>query len=282
MVNKLSGQIALVTGASRGIGEAIARRFAAEGARVICVARTLSEGDHPLEGSLERTVATIRKAGGDAEAVAANISEVEECRRVVAAAEQALGPVDVLVNNAAANYFAPVAEIPARRWQRVFAVNVHAPFLLAQAVLPGMIERGRGAIVNIGSGGAVGPGRGPYPELSGGRSVLYGSTKAALERFTQGLAEEVERHGIAVSCLSPSEAVLTPGALFHAEFSGMGDIDGAPVDYMVDAALLLATEPLDRVSGLVTYDQALLKEYDLLEHAKGTGVTRPGSGYSRM
>ena len=277
----LDGRVALVTGASRGIGEAIAMRFAAEGARVVCVARTLHEGDHPLDGSLERTVAAIREAGGEAEAVAANISEGEECSRVVAAAEQAFGPVDVLVNNAAANYFAPVAEIPERRWQRVFAVNVHAPFMLAQGVLPGMIERGGGAIVNIGSGGAIGPGRGPYPTVSEGRSVLYGTTKAALERFTQGLAEEVEQHGIAVSCVSPSEAVRTPGALFHLEASGMGD-QGAPVDYMVDAALLLATEPLERVSGLVTYDQRLLKEYGRLEDAKGTGVTRPGSGYSQI
>ncbi len=277
----LDGRVALVTGASRGIGEAIAMRFAAEGARVVCVARTLHEGDHPLDGSLERTVAAIREAGGEAEAVAANISEGDECSRVVAAAEQAFGPVDVLVNNAAANYFAPVAEIPERRWQRVFAVNVHAPFMLAQGVLPGMIERGGGAIVNIGSGGATGPGRGPYPTVSEGRSVLYGTTKAALERFTQGLAEEVEQHGIAVSCVSPSEAVRTPGALFHLEASGMGD-QGAPVDYMVDATLLLATEPLERVSGLVTYDQRLLKEYGRLEDAKGTGVTRPGSGYSQI
>lgn len=278
-MGKLEGRVALVTGASRGIGESIAARFAAESARVVCVARTLSEGDHQLEGSLERTVATIREAGGEAEAVAANISEVDECRRVVAEAEQAFGPVDVLVNNAAANYFAPVAEIPERRWLRVFAVNVHAPFLLAQGVLPGMIERGRGAIVNIGSGGAIGPGRGPYPTVAEGRAVLYGSTKAALERFTQGLAEEVERHGIAVSCVSPSEPVRTPGALFHLEVSGMGD-KGAPVDYMVESALLLATEPLEEVSGLVTYDQRLLTQYGLLDDAKGTGVTSPGSGYS--
>ncbi len=278
-MGKLDGRVALVTGASRGIGEAIATRFAAEGARVVCIARTLHEGDHPLDGSLERTVATIREAGGEAAAIAANISEGEECARVVAEAEQAFGPVDVLVNNAAANYFAPVAEIPDRRWRRVFAVNVHAPFLLAQGVLPGMIERGGGAIVNIGSGGAIGPGRGPYEPAATGRAVLYGSTKAALERFTQGLAEEVEQDGIAVSCVSPSEPVRTPGALFHLEASGMGD-QGAPVDYMVESALLLATEPLERVSGLVTYDQRLLTEYGLLDDAKGTGVTSPGSGYS--
>ena len=104
-MGKLDGKTVLVTGASRGIGAEIARLFAAEGGRVICAARTLREGDHPLAGSLETTVAAIRAEGGTAQAVAGNIAEPAECERLVQAVHEIYGPVDVLVNNAALTYY---------------------------------------------------------------------------------------------------------------------------------------------------------------------------------
>src|SRR5712691_6838730 len=100
-MGKLEGKVTIVTGASRGIGAEIARLFAAEGAKVVCAARTLKEGDHQFEGSLESTVTAIKTAGGEAKAVAANISEPDECQKVVQAARDTYGPIDVLVNNAA-------------------------------------------------------------------------------------------------------------------------------------------------------------------------------------
>ena len=159
---RLSGRTAIVTGSSRGIGQAIAELFAAEGAKVVCVARTLNEGDHVLKGSLASTVAGIKAAGGEATAVAADISSEAECLRLVSAARAAYGRVDTLVNNAALNYYIPTVDYPTNRWIKAFAVNVHAPFMLAKAVLPDMVALGRGAIVNISSGSAIGPGRGPY------------------------------------------------------------------------------------------------------------------------
>src|SRR6185295_3726410 len=117
-MGKLDGKSVVVTGASRGIGAEIARLFAEEGGRVVCAARTLREGDHPLEGSLETTVEGIRKAGGEAHAVAANIAEPAECERLVGAARDHYGPVDVLVNNAALTYYLPVAEYPVNKWIR--------------------------------------------------------------------------------------------------------------------------------------------------------------------
>ena len=202
----------------RAVASAQKRRawFAAAGARVVCAARTLEEGGHPLEGSLERTVAAIGAAGGEATAVAVDISDPAACERLVRAARTAYGPVDVLVNNAALTYFQPVAEFPLNRWMRSWAVNVHAPFLLSQLVLEDMLPRKQGRIVNISSVAAIGPGRGPYsgaPQLRG--STCYGAEKAAIERFTQGLASEVYADGVGVSAVAPSLVVPTPGTVYH-------------------------------------------------------------------
>ncbi len=188
-MGKLAGKVAIVTGASRGIGQQIAELFAEEGAKVVCAARTLNEGEHRmLEGSLSRTVDLIRGKGGEATAVTADVSSEAECVALAEAARAAYGPIDILVNNAALNYYLPTETYPTNRWVRCFAINVHAPFILAKAVLPDMIASRSGAIVNISSGSAIGPGRGPYEDKTVRGGVMYGATKAALERFTQGLA----------------------------------------------------------------------------------------------
>ncbi|HKQ65659.1 MAG TPA: SDR family NAD(P)-dependent oxidoreductase, partial [Methylomirabilota bacterium] len=117
-MKRLDGKVVVVTGASRGIGAEIARIFAAEGGRVICAARTLREGDHQLAGSLETTVEAIRAGGGEARAVTANIAEPAECERLIAAARETYGPIDVLVNNAALTYYLPTKDFPLNRWLR--------------------------------------------------------------------------------------------------------------------------------------------------------------------
>ena len=281
-MGRLDGKTVIVTGASRGIGAEIARLFAEEGGRVACVARTLREGDHPLEGSLEHTVETIRKAGGEAIPVAADISEYEQCVRAVEEARKAFGPIDVLVNNAALTYFIPIKDYPINKWHRSIAVNFHAPFYLSQLVLQDMLPRKSGAIVNISSGAAIGPGRGPYPENIGRGGTLYGAEKAALERFTQGLASEVYHDGVSVTCVSPSQVVPTPGTVFHHLVTGMDDPRGEPPILMAKAALLLATEPKEKVAGRVTYSQEILLEFGWISEGKGLGVERKGSGYSQI
>lgn len=284
-MGRLDGKVAIVTGASRGIGKDIAVLFAAEGGKVVCAARTVEEGSHPLEGSLNTTIAEIRAAGGEATAAAANISLPEDCEALVQAARDTYGPVDVLVNNAALTYFIPVKDYALNRWMRSWAVNFHAPFILSQLVLEDMMPRGSGSIVNISSGAAIGPGRGPYPDApanSGG--TCYGAEKAALERFTQGLAQEVYQYGISVSAVSPSLVVPTPGTVFHNLVSGIDDPRGEHPELMAKAALLLASEPLDDVTGRVTYSQQILKEYGWIDEARGTGTSagREGSGYSQI
>ncbi|MBI5285656.1 MAG: SDR family NAD(P)-dependent oxidoreductase [Chloroflexi bacterium] len=283
-MGKLDGKAVVVTGTSRGIGAEIARLFAAEGGKVVCAARTMKEGEHQFEGSLEKTVGDIRAAGGEATAVAVDISQVEECERLIAAARAAYGPIDVLVNNAALTYFFPVKDYPVNKWMRSWAVNFHAPFILSKLALEDMVARKSGAIVNVSSGAAIGPGRGPYTAdpLRGG--TCYGSEKAALERFTQGLAAEVQEYGVSVTCFAPSLVVPTPGTVHHHLVRGLDDPRGEPTSIMAKAALLLATEPLEKVTGRVTYSQQILKEFGWIDDARGIGVDpqMKGSGYSQI
>ena len=283
----LDGRNAIVTGASRGIGASIARGLAAEGANVVCAARTLKEGDHPLEGSLETTVEAIRAAGDEATAVPVDISLPEECESLVRAARDAYGPVDVLVNNAALTYFVPIKDYAINRWMRSWAVNVHAPFILSQLVLGDMLPRGSGRIVNVSSVAAIGPGRGPYEgdfaeeyRLKGGS--CYGAEKAALERLSQGLAAEVYADGVGVAAVAPSLIVATPGTVYHKLVSGYDDPRGEPPEMMARAVLLLATLPLDRMVGRVGYAQQLLKEFGWIDDGRGPGLDAEArvSGYS--
>ncbi len=282
-MGKLEGKVAIVTGASRGIGQGIAELFASEGARVICAARTLHEGDHMLAGSLDRTVTRIREAGGDATAVTVDVSDEASCYQLVEVARQTYGPVDVLVNNAALNYYIPVVDYPTARWLRGFSVNLHGPFMLSKAVLPDMLARRSGSIVSISSVAAIGPGRGPYEgnqARPGG--TMYGASKAALERFTQGLAQEVYDHGVTVACVSPGVGVATEGTVHFGISKSLDDPDREPMSMMTRAVLLLATEPLDRVTGRVTYSQQILQEFGWIEAGQGLGVDRRGSGYSEI
>ena len=282
-MGKLDGKTTIVTGASRGIGQAIAELFAAEGAKVVCAARTVQEGDHMLEGSLTRTIERIREAGNTAEAVAADISKEENCQSLVDQARKLYGPIDILVNNAALNYYVPIIDYRPNRWIKSFEINVHAPFILSQLVLHDMIGGRGGAIVNISSGAAIGPGRGPYEDMTVRGGTMYGATKAALERFTQGLAQEMAQHGnISVTAVSPSRTVPTPGTVFHKLMDGMDDPRGEPPAVMAQASLLLASEPPEKVNGRVTYSQMILKEFGWIDEAVGRGIESAGSGYSQI
>lgn len=280
----LDGRVAIVTGASRGIGEGIARLLASEGAKVVCAARTLNEGDHRmLEGSLSSTVQKIKDAGGEAIGVATDVSREEDCRRLVQAARDAYGPADLLVNNAALTWYIPVKDFEVSKWMKSFTVNVHAPFMMSKFAIPGMIEKGRGTIINISSGAAIGPGRGPY----GGKGnryggTLYGASKAALERFTQGLAQELESDNIAVMAVSPSQVVPTPGTVHHKLVSSLDDPNSEHPSIMPKAVLLLATLPIEKITGRVTYSQQILKEHGWIQEARGRGVTITGTGYSQI
>ncbi len=264
MAGQLENQVAIVTGASRGIGAEIARLFAKEGARVVCAARTMDEGQHFLPGTLKGTVKEITDAGGQAIAVQMDLAKKEDCARLVETARQNFGRVDILVNNAAVNWYIPIKDFKASHWRAMLAVDLTAPFLLAQMVIPEMIERKRGAIVNISSGASRGPGAGPDYKTTARGGTVYGTVKAGIERFTQGLAHELFEYNIAVNSLAPNKVVPTPGTLHHKLVDSMDDPRGEPPEYMARAALVLATADPQKLTGRIAYSQDLLKEFGML------------------
>ena len=259
----LRGRKALVTGASRGIGKEIALLFASEGAKVVVAARTEHEGDHQLPGGIAETVEEARAAGGEATAVRADISQLGDIEHLVATARKTYGPVDVLVNNAALTYYERIADFPLKRWQRMIDVDLTAPFLLAQAVIPDMIASGRGNIVNISSLAARHP-EGPPYEMGPRGGTTYGVVKAGIERFTTGLAHELYNRNIAVNALSPAGIVASPGVLFHKLIENEDDPRAEPVSYMAKAALILATCAAKDQTGGILYSQPLLKKHGQL------------------
>lgn len=233
---RFAGRVAIVTGASRGIGAALAQRLAAEGADLLLVARTLDHHDH-LRGSLHETAEICRAFGVRAEPCVADLTDPESRSRIVPAALDAFGRVDVLVNNAAAAMYGALTTYPAKRVRVSMEVNVVTPIELAQQVLPGMIERGEGWIVNVSSATAhhlAGPPYGPGGQTMG----VYGASKAALNRITNALAAELHGTGVRVNSVQPRAAVMSEGAQ-----ALVGDRVTAdqiePMEAMVEATLAL-------------------------------------------
>jgi citronellol/citronellal dehydrogenase len=256
----LTGKVAIVTGASRGIGAAIAQRFADAGAAVAVTARTTEATDPRLPGSINDTVDAITASGGRAVAIQANLAEAADRERLVTTAREQLGPIDVLVNNAAVTFFLPIGEFPAKRFDLMMEVQVWAPLHLAQLVLPEMKQRRSGWILNISSRAALHPTMPPAEWHTSGAGVVYGMCKAALERFTTGLAAEVFEDGIAVNVLSPSSVVATPGVVHHRLIpKGMED-RAEPVEVMAEAAYALVTGDPAVLTGKIAYSQQLLDE----------------------
>jgi NAD(P)-dependent dehydrogenase (short-subunit alcohol dehydrogenase family) len=182
----LEGRTAFVTGASRGIGRSIALGLAKAGAAVACAARALDD--------VRSAAAEIEAAGGRACALRLDVTRGAEITAAVKDAEAALGSVDILVNNAGITLDKPTLEVGDDEWERVLSTNLTSMFRCCRAVGPGMIARGRGKIINVGS---------MYGRLGVSHYAAYCASKAAVDGLTRSLAAEWARHGIQVNCLAP-------------------------------------------------------------------------------
>ena len=213
MTGRFAGRRTVVTGSSRGIGAAIAERLAAEGADVVLTARTLDQHEH-LEGSLNATRDRLASYGTNVGVVVADLTDPVDRQRIIPEAVELLGgPVEILVNNAAASIQAPLTGFSVKRRNIMFEVNVNAPVDLAMAAAPAMVAAGEGWIVNLSSGSAnLWPGP-PTPfEPTALNIAAYGASKAALNRITNGLAMELHGTGVRVNTVEPRAAVLSEGA----------------------------------------------------------------------
>jgi 3-oxoacyl-[acyl-carrier protein] reductase len=223
--------VAVVTGAGRGIGREVARRLARDGRTVVVTARSADE--------LAQTVALVEADGGSAVAVTADVTDPDAVRRLAETAE-ALGDVDVLVNNAGVTGNAtPFLEGDIDAWWRVVEIDLRGPALVAHALLPGMVGRGRGWVVNVNSlGGAK--------ELPG--TSAYGVAKGALMRLTRFLATETAGTGVVVLDVSPGlvHTSMTDGA---ALFAGVPEEDWTSMDTVLDGMALAVSGRLDALSG---------------------------------
>ncbi len=250
------GRVALVTGGSRGLGAAIAERLAQAGARVAVSARTL-EPDGRDEGSLAETVERITCAGGQAVAVQCDLSDAGDRRRLVAEAQASLGPIDIVVNNAAVTFLQPFEDFTEKRFRLMFEVQVRAPYELAQLTVPSMKRRGGGWILNITSRAGVHPVGPPFDPVHKGGFTVYGMVKAALDRFTTALAAELYDDHIAVNSLAPWDNVATPGAGHH---DLVDDFALEGPEWVAEAALILCSTPPARLTGRIAYSQPFLAE----------------------
>lgn len=233
----LEDQVVMITGAGRGIGRGLAEAFAKEGAHIVAVARSIPQ--------INETAEAVRAMDRRAVALPCDVTDSDAIKGVVETAEKDLGPIDILINNAGYAHFQSVAELPKEEWRRTLDVNLTGPFLCIQAVLPGMMERQRGRIINISSMAGVKP----YPEQS-----AYCASKHGLNGLTKVLAMEMREYNIGVHSICPGglDTELTRKA--------MPDRDKS--DWMTPADVAHAALYLATLSPRAATDEILIRRFD--------------------
>lgn len=277
MKKRLEGKVAIVTGASRGIGAAIAQRLAAEGARVAIVARGPDSGKQHFSAGLQETADRILAQGGECLCISADLMHADKRGHIVEEVTAHFGGVDILINNAAWAHLHSSLDESLENAHLQFECNVFGPLQLSQQCIPIMKARGGGWIVNLSSGSAQHVPIAPYPQDDADPALfmqklttLYGASKAALERMTNGMAVELASANIAVNALSPVAAVATQAALDAGVEKAGAFLE--PVEAMVEATLELCSRPQSQLSGRALVSLPFLQEIGATVH------TLDGSG----
>jgi len=260
---ELNGKVALVTGASRGIGEYVALELGRAGCAVAVCARTEEVKDKRLPGTIHSVAQAIRDAGGRAEGIFMDMRDAESITAAVAKTVDAFGRLDIVVNNAAILVPGTLETIQPRHIDLIWQVDLRGPLLLMREAIPHMRKNGEGKIINVSSRAGVFPGPGPYAQPARG-GAFYGMIKAGLERFSQGLAMELQDDKIAVNVLSPQGRIKTPGNLFATNDPENPSLDFEPAYAMAKGTRWIC-EQGPEFTGHILFDEDLAKEKGLLQ-----------------
>lgn len=249
MAGALAGKVAVVTGASRGIGKEIALWYAREGASVVCTSRTTDAAPVRLPGTNDQTVREIEAEGGKAVAVQCDVRLEDQVEQLKQRTLEAFGRCDILVNNAGISFPGPSLELSTKRWDLVMEVNVRGPYLTFKAFGPGMVEQGGGLVINVSSMAA---------KIAGAGRLSYSVSKVALDKMTCGLAVEMEPSNVQLISLGLELPVLTEG--FALVNPGVDTSTWESPAIMGEAALWLALRA-KRYNGQVVTIEQLRKDY---------------------
>ena len=258
----LDSKVALVTGASRGIGADMARYLGAAGASIAVCARTEEVTDPRLPGTIYTVASEIEAAGGKAVGIKMDMRSPESIAEGVARAAAHFGRIDILVNNAALLVPGTIDSLKERHIDLLTEVDLRGPILAIRACMPHFRAAGAGQILNISSVAAVFPGPGPYANPRKG-GWFYGLLKAGLERMTQGLAMELQDENISVNSLSPEGRIRTPGNAFGQNNKENPDLDFEEATLMGKAAVWICEQQPPSYTGHLDFDNRLCADKGL-------------------
>ncbi len=257
----LEGKVAIVTGASRGIGADVAKALGAAGAAVAVCARSEEVTDKRLPGTIHSVAREINDAGGKAIAVRMDMRDPESITAGVAKVVEELGGADILVNNAAILVPGTIETVLPRHIELIWQIDLRGPVLAMKEAVPHMKARGGGHIINVSSRAGVFPGPGPYENTRAGGG-FYSMVKAGLERYSQATAMELQEYHISVNVLSPQGRIKTPGNVWAENDRENPNLEFEEAVHMARGAVWICEQP-PTYTGHILFDEDLCREKGL-------------------